>query len=102
MLVSLWLVIIKEDLKNRSMVIKILHNNQDGPGGSSQHLHHNFFLGVNSFRHLLKGEFLLSWDTADYKFAKICGISSKTINANDNVANDNFEFAETVANAAFA
>jgi hypothetical protein len=59
-------------------------------------------MGVNSFRHLLKEVFLLSLDTAGYEFAKIYNISSKTINANDNVANDNFELADDVANAAFA
>jgi hypothetical protein len=69
---------------------------------TSTNLFSYFSWGVNSFRHLLKEVFLLSLDTAGHKFAKIYGISSKTINANDNVANDNFEFADNVANAAFA
>ena len=49
-------------------------------------------MGVNSFRHAIKGSILLGWETAGW-VAQAIEHPFKTVNANDNFANDNIEFA---------
>lgn len=70
------------------MVINAVDNNRFGPGGRTQHLHHDHYGGDTAFDRFVK--------TTDFTRLRNCrsrflDIRSKKVNANDNFANDNFE-----------